>query len=74
MNYKLNQRVKTAKYGDGLIVDFERIESVNKPFEHASEYQIGDRIGIRLENPENWPLHSSSSGVPYFLPSDIIEG
>ena len=74
MNYKLNQRVKTEKYGEGVIVDFERIVNLRLPVQHALEYQIGDRIGIRLDIPENWPLHSSSSGVPYFLPSDIIEG
>lgn len=73
MIYKLNQRVKTAKYGEGVIVDFERIIHVRLPVEHCKEYQQGDRIGIQLDAPQNWPLHSATSGVPYFSPRDILE-
>ena len=73
MIYKLNQRVKTAKYGKGVIVDFERITHVLLPVEHCKEYQQGDRIGIQLDAPQNWPPHSASSGTPYFSPSDILE-
>jgi hypothetical protein len=74
MTYQLNQRVKTAKYGEGVIVDFERIDNVRLPATHCTEYLHGDRIGIKLDTPENWPLHSALSGVPYFVPSDIVEG
>lgn len=74
MAYKINQRVKTAKYGEGVIVDFERITKTSQPIEHCKEYQEGDRIGIKLDAPENWPLYSATSGVPYFLVSDILEG
>ena len=73
MTYKLNQRVKTAKYGEGVIVDFEHINHVLLPVEYCKEYQHGDRIGIQLDAPENWPLHSATSGTPYFSPSDILE-
>ena len=71
MPYKLHQRIKTAKYGEGVIVDFERIIHVRLPVTHCTEYQEGDRIGIKLDVPHNWPLHSQTSGHPYFVPSDI---
>lgn len=74
MTYKMNQRVKTAKYGEGVIVDFEVCHSGYKNCLHVSQYQDGARIGIKLDTPENWPLHSSTSGVPYFVPSDIVKG
>lgn len=73
MTYQLNQRVKTAKYGEGVIVDFETCEPFYKKCQHSEEYRDGARIGIKLDTPTNWPLHSETSGVPYFVPSDLVE-
>ena len=73
MMYQLKQRVKTAKYGEGVIVDFEVCHSGYSKCLHLDQYQEGARIGIKLDTPENWPLHSEFSGLPYFVPSDIVE-
>ena len=66
--YKLNQRVTTRKYGPGVIVNFERL-GPSKAYA-VDEYQAGDRIGVQLDTPENWPLHGR--GLPYFTPGDLI--
>lgn len=63
---KINQRVITHKYGTGVIVHFERITD---KVQIVDEYRPGDRIGVQLDTPENWPLHAH--GLPYFLPRDI---
>jgi len=74
MTYQINQRVTTKKYGTGVIVDFEVCDVRFKKCLHFDQYEDGARIGIKLDTPENWPLHSESSGLPYFVPSDLVEG
>jgi hypothetical protein len=71
MTFQLNQRVNTIKYGEGVIVDFEVCHAGYAKCLHLDNYVEGARIGIKLDKPENWSLHSASSGVPYFVPSDI---
>ena len=66
--YKINQRVITHKYGPGVIVNFECL-GPSKAYV-VDEYQAGDRIGVQLDTPENWPLHGR--GLPYFTPGDLI--
>lgn len=65
--YKLNQRVITHKYGPGTIIVFERVTF--NAVQSVNEYQEGDRIGVQLDTPENWMLHTR--GLPYFVPGDI---
>ena len=72
--YLVNDRVITHKYGPGTVTGFERIVSVRLPVEKISEYQAGDRIAVLLDTPSNWPLHSDKSGLPYFMPSDLVKG
>jgi hypothetical protein len=72
--YLTNDRVITHKYGPGTVTGFERITSVNLPAEKPSEYQAGDRIAVLLDTPSNWPAHSATSGLPYFVPSDLVKG
>ena len=66
--YKINQRVITRKYGPGTIKTFERLDKHNAYA--VDEYQAGDRIGVQLDTPENWPLHVH--GLPFFTPGDLI--
>jgi hypothetical protein len=70
--YLLNDRVITHKYGAGTVIGFERITNVN--CQKVSEYQAGDRIAVLLDTPSNWPAHSATSGLPYFMPSDLVKG
>jgi len=65
--YKLNQRVITRKYGAGTIVNFEVLGVARAMV--VDQYEPGARIGVRLDTPENWPLHAH--GVPYFVPGDF---
>jgi hypothetical protein len=66
---KIGTRVST-KYGPGSVSGFERIVSVKSPIEYPNEYATGDRIAVRLDNPENWILSNSQSD-PYFYASEI---
>lgn len=66
--YKLNQRVLT-KYGKGVIVNFEVLGVTYALI--VDTYENGARMGVKLDTPENWPLHAQSSSVPYFMPSDL---
>ena len=70
--YLINDRVITHKYGAGTVTGFERITNVN--CQKVSEYLAGDRIAVLLDTPSNWPLHSDKSGLPYFMPSDLVKG
>lgn len=67
--FQVNQRVITHKYGAGTIKAFERLMTYGAV--HFNEYLDGDRIAIQLDTPANWPLHSETSGLPHFVPSDI---
>jgi hypothetical protein len=71
--FQINQRVITREYGPGTIKTFERLDKPNAYAAdeyQADEYQAGDRIGVQLDTPENWPLHAH--GLPYFTPGDLI--
>lgn len=74
MTYTIAQKVQTKKYGAGVIVNFEVCDVRFKKCFYFDAYENGARIGVKLDNPKNWPLHSESSGIPYFLPSDLVEG
>jgi hypothetical protein len=69
MTYQINQRVTTKKYGTGVIVDFEVCDVRFKKCLHFDQYEDGARIGIKLDTPENWPLHAH--GLPYFVKNDL---
>jgi len=66
--YKINQRVITRKYGPGTIVNFEVLGAARA--EIIPFYVEGARIGVRLDTPENWPLHAR--GLPYFVKNDLL--
>lgn len=66
----IGQRVMT-KYGTGTVAHFEHIAHVNKPMQYVSTYTHGDRIGVTLDNPENWPLSHTTNKQPYFVPADL---
>jgi hypothetical protein len=70
--YLINDRVITHKYGPGTVTGFER--ATFGKCEKPSEYQAGDRIAVLLDTPSNWPAHSATSGLPYFVPSDLVKG
>lgn len=66
----IGQRVMT-KYGTGTVSHFERIAHVNKPVQYVSTYTEGDRIGVTLDKPENWPLSHTTKRPPYFFAVDL---
>ena len=69
--YQINDRVITHKYGPGTVTGFERIIFT---CQKVDDYQAGDRIAVLLDTPSNWPAHSATSGLPYFVPSDLVKG
>ena len=66
---KTNQRVNT-KFGTGTVIRFERITCVNAPIDYPSEYSLGDRIEIKLDDPLKWVIKGSN---PYFYFSELID-
>lgn len=69
MSRSKGDRVITP-HGGGIVEGFEHFDGEGKSLP-ISALDMGGRVVVRLDNPENWACHITGGSNPYYWPKEL---